>query len=94
MFAIPNGGNRNIREAARLKRQGVKSGVSDIFLPSAKGGFHGMFIELKRRKLDGPSKVAPNQRAFLAVMKAHGYKTVVCYGADEAIAAIQDYLML
>ena len=27
MHSIPNGGKRNIREAARLKRQGVKSGV-------------------------------------------------------------------
>ena len=33
MFAIPNGGYRDVREATRLKKQGVKSGVSDMFLP-------------------------------------------------------------
>jgi hypothetical protein len=29
IFAVPNGGNRDKHEAARLKRQGVKSGVAD-----------------------------------------------------------------
>ncbi len=31
-FAIPNGGKRNIREAARLKQQGVKPGVPDLLV--------------------------------------------------------------
>ncbi len=31
-FAIPNGGKRNLREAARLKQQGVKPGVPDILV--------------------------------------------------------------
>jgi len=30
IFAVPNGGKRNIREAIRLKRQGVTAGVSDL----------------------------------------------------------------
>lgn len=33
MFAIPNGGLRDIRTASTLKAEGVKSGVPDIFLP-------------------------------------------------------------
>ena len=31
-FHVPNGGKRSAREAARLKRQGVLAGVSDILL--------------------------------------------------------------
>src|SRR5690348_6356166 len=50
MFAIPNGGHRHIAVARRLKAEGVKAGVPDIFLPWASDGYHGLFIELKRRK--------------------------------------------
>lgn len=32
LFAIPNGGKRNAREAARLKAEGVTPGVPDLFL--------------------------------------------------------------
>ena len=92
MFAIANGGNRNHREAARLKKQGVKAGVYDIFLPIPMGEYHGLFIELKRRKKDGPSRVSKKQQDFGETMEATGYHAVVCYGADFAIAEIKDYL--
>ncbi len=32
-FAIPNGGERNAAVASRLKAEGVKAGVPDIFIP-------------------------------------------------------------
>ena len=48
MYAIPNGGDRNPIVAARLKAEGVKSGVSDICIPVAKHGYHGFYIELKK----------------------------------------------
>ena len=95
MFAIPNGGNRNPREAARLKRQGVKPGVSDVFLPipktTAGGHYHGLFIEMKRRKKDGRSQVSPAQKEFKIEVIRMGYRCVICYGAGEAIEAIKDY---
>lgn len=39
MHHIPNGGSRNSAEAANLKRQGVKAGMPDIFLPVAREAF-------------------------------------------------------
>lgn len=59
MFHIPNGGSRNKLEAANLKRQGVKAGVPDLFLPVSRGGYHGLFIELKYGKTSQP-KNKPN----------------------------------
>lgn len=47
LYHIPNGGSRNKAEAANLKRQGVKAGVPDLFLPVPRGGYHGLYIELK-----------------------------------------------
>ena len=46
VFAIPNGGSRDRREAARMTAQGVKPGVPDLFIPRAAGKFHGLFIEM------------------------------------------------
>ena len=50
LYAIPNGGKRAIKTAIALKAQGVKSGVPDMCLPVARGGYHGLYIELKRQK--------------------------------------------
>lgn len=94
MFHPPNGGKRSPREASRLKAQGVKSGVADILLPLPMDGFHGLWIELKRRKQDGPSKVSPKQKKFLRDMAEKGYRCEVCYGANEAIKVITEYAKL
>ncbi len=94
MHAIPNGGNRNIREAKRLVKQGVKAGVSDVFLPVPMGGYHGMYIEMKRSKADGKSKLTDAQGDFMIAMTMQGYKCVICYGFVEASIKIQEYLEL
>lgn len=88
LFHIPNGGSRNALEAANLKRQGVKAGVPDLFLPVAKGTYHGLFIEMKW----GKNTVTDKQDEWLHDLTVQGYKAAVCYGADEAIEIITDYL--
>jgi hypothetical protein len=92
MHSIPNGGKRDAREAARLKSQGQTNGVSDIFLPVPKSGSHGLYIEMKRRKQDGASRVTKDQQDFIEFVREQGYKCVVCYGADEAINNIKWYM--
>ena len=88
LFAIPNGGSRDIREATRLKLQGVKAGVSDMFLPIPNSMFHGLFIELKV----GTNKTSQLQDEFIDYVRNNGYMAKVCYGADEAINTIMNYL--
>ena len=64
MYAIPNGGDRNPIVAARLKAEGVKSGVSDICLPFARQGYHGFYIELKKPKVsEGDKKQAAGKES-------------------------------
>ena len=79
-FAIPNGGARNIVTARKLKAEGVKAGVPDLFLPSLR-----LFIELKRTK---GGKVSPAQRDMAQRLEACGYRVVVCKGAREAVDVI------
>jgi hypothetical protein len=94
LFAIPNGGKRNIREAARMKAQGVKSGVSDIMLPIPVGGYHGLWIELKAQKIAGSRAGKPNENQILwqKRMVAAGYAAHICYGWFNAKTTIEDYL--
>lgn len=87
---IPNGGKRDVRTAANLKKEGVKAGVPDICLPVARGQYHGLYIELKTVK----GKVQKNQKEWLNALNSEGYATKVCYGWLEAKEAIEKYLEL
>ena len=86
---IPNGGSRNAREAHNLRMQGVKAGIPDIFLPVARGGWHGLYIEMKRRK---GGRLSDEQAAMLEALRKQGYCAWVCKGADSAIELITGYL--
>lgn len=90
MFHIPNGGSRNKLEAANLKKQGVKAGVPDLFLPVSRGGYHGLFVELKY----GKNKPTEKQTKWLTNLNEQGYAVAVCYGCDEASEKILKYLKL
>ena len=99
MFAIPNGGKREKRQdrkgrwfspiAQKLKREGVKRGTPDIFLPCARGGSHGLFIEMKAP--DG--RVSPDQAGVHKLLWEEGYAVIVCYSLEGAITLITWYLM-
>lgn len=85
---VPNGGMRNKSTAVNLKKEGVKSGVPDIVLPVARGGYHGLYIELKA----GGGKTSANQERWLEGLRGNGYMAVVCYGWTAARKTIEAYL--
>ena len=89
MFHIPNGGSRNVIEARNLKAQGVRAGVPDICLPVPRGKYHGLFIELKRKR---GGRVSEEQQGWIAALNRVGYLAVVCYGFDDAVRTIKGYL--
>ncbi len=102
LFAIPNGGWRDKREAARLKSMGVKAGVSDYLLPvtrsvkesNAEGTWFtdtykpGLWLELK--SADG--RPTESQLEWGRRMQEQGYEFKVCKGWVEAAKAICTYL--
>lgn len=88
--AIPNGGKRSKRVAVQLKAEGVRRGVADYCLPVRRGGFAGLYIELKT-DIGRPSK---EQREFIAFVREQGYHAEVCRGWEQAFAVLKDYLAL
>lgn len=90
LFHIPNGGLRDVRVAKKLKRQGVKPGVSDLFLSAPKGQYHGLYIEMKIKGNHATDK----QIEWLRLVKDYGYATAICYGYQEARNTILKYLSL
>lgn len=89
LYHIPNGGKRGKAEAARLKAGGVKRGVPDLCLPVARGGYHGLYVELKRRE---GGTISVDQRDWLERLEAQGYMVAVCRGAEEAEGVLLGYL--
>lgn len=90
LFAIPNGGKRNPKEAARMKGMGVKAGVSDVFLPIPMDGYHGLWIEMKANT---KCKTSDLQKQWIEKMREKGYAAEVCYGWIDAKCLITSYLM-
>ena|SRR5690242_12310535 len=99
LFAVPNFSGRlgkappiaAIRQAQALKIEGRKPGVEDVMLLVARGGYHGLLIEMKRINAV-PSDVKPEQRAWHKAHIKRGYRVEVCKGAEEAKAVLLDYL--
>lgn len=98
MFAIPNGGLRDVRIATNLKAEGVKAGVPDIFLPwpvrmqwaaiCPNDAYHGCFIEMKWKK----NKTTNEQIEFMEYATLAGYYCKVCYSWEEARDTLIAYL--
>lgn len=90
IFHIPNGGSRDAREAHNLKLQGVVAGIPDLCIPVPSGKYHGMYIEMKREGKG--ARVSDRQKEVIAYLRSQGYFAKVCYGASDAIRAIDAYL--
>lgn len=93
LFAIPNGGQRNKITAAKLKAEGVRSGVPDLCLPvprrtSSGVLLAGLFIELKA----GKNKPTETQLDWLGWLGQQGYAAYCCTGWDAAKQVIEEYL--
>ena len=88
LFHPPNGGWRHPATARRLKRMGTKPGVLDVCLPVARGGYIGLWIEMKY----GSNKPTKTQREWIEMLTDAGHRVEVCYSSIEAKSVILEYL--
>lgn len=84
----PNGGKRPYGEAGKLKGMGTKPGFPDLFLPVARGNWHGWFAELKAPR----GRTTRAQKWWMENLKTQGYFGGVIYTVEEFIWRISDYL--
>lgn len=79
----PNGGKRNKREAARLKRMGVRPGVADVMLYWLDSDLcmNAGAIELKC----GKNKLQPSQVTFRNDWMNTGGHYAICRSVDEVM---------
>lgn len=89
-FAIPNGGLRDKRVAAKLRDEGVKPGIPDIMLAEPVGAWPGLFVEMKSKR----GVVSPAQKLMIARLRQKGYKVEVAYGWTEAKDVTERYFKL
>lgn len=76
IFAIPNGGKRNITTAKMLVKEGVVAGVPDLFIPA-----WGIWVEMKRQK---GGRLSPDQNEMISYLESIGHRVVVGFGALDA----------
>ena len=80
-------GKRFSVEAKKLKAQGVKSGVPDVFIVRPVKGAPGVVVELKRVK---GGVVSEDQQKWLKTLTGFGWICYVARGADEAIKFVRE----
>lgn len=99
LMSIPNGaflhGNekQRKRQMSALKAEGLVNGVSDLFLMASRGGYHGLFLEMKD-KGKTKSSLSDAQKEHMILAREQGYAARWASGADEAIKIIDEYMKM
>lgn len=90
LFAVPNGGFRHISTARKLKKEGVKAGVPDVWLPVPRKDYSGLIIEFKF----GKNKPTSLQNWWIEKLKVNKYMVAVVWDWIDAKDYIIRYLKL
>lgn len=89
IFCIPNGGARHIKVAMKMKAEGVKRGVPDIFIPYVVNGYGGAWIETKT----DTGVMSQHQKDYKKFLESQ-YKHYLCRSVSEMIEATENYLQI
>lgn len=86
-FAIPNGGARHVLVAVKLKMEGVKRGVADMFWMISNDNWNGIFVEVKTKK----GIKSEYQREFEREALKHGYYYAVVRSIEDCITLLEEF---
>ena len=85
LFAVPNGGHRIPAVAGKMKAEGTRKGVPDVWLPIPRGGYHGLIIEMKW----GKNRPSADQKRWISFLRDQGYFVQVCWSWGAAREVIE-----
>ena len=77
IFAVPNGGSRNLYEAKNMKESGTLAGVADLVIVGNGGKV--LFIEMKA----GKNKQEDSQVLFQNKVEKLGHKYIICRSREQ-----------
>ena len=77
-----------MKQAIKAKHGGYVKGMPDMQIMSARGGFHGLFIELKTEK----GRATKHQKEWIEDLIAAGYQANICKGIDQAMNCLDNYM--
>ena len=77
IFAVPNGGSRNLYEAKNMKESGTLAGVADLVIVG--NGGRVLFIEMKA----GKNKQEDSQVLFQNKVEKLGHKYIICRSKEQ-----------
>ena len=89
-WAVPNGGNRNVITAKKLKTEGVKPGVPDITIIS-QGRYLGLEVK-KPKTTTAKGRLSKNQKRMIKKIEEAGGHVEVIYSLEEAIKIVEKLL--
>jgi hypothetical protein len=82
-WAVPNGGNRNMVTAKKLKAEGVKAGVPDITIIND-GIYYGLEVK-KPKTITKAGVLSITQKAMIERIKKAGGDVSVVYSVADVI---------
>lgn len=88
ILSIPNGSGTTARNRLALYAEGLLPGVPDLFIPEAKKGFHGLWIEMKTKE----GIESKQQKSIRSNLERNGYLCYVARCEQTAINIIEAYL--
>ena len=77
IFAVPNGGSRNLYEAKNMKESGTLAGVADLVIVGNGGKV--LFVEMKA----GKNKQEDSQVIFQQKVENLGHKYIICRSLEQ-----------
>lgn len=89
LFAVPNGGRRDVVTGAKLKAEGVMAGVADLILLVTNKAFGALLIEMKK---PGGIQSAAQRQWQEIVTRGGEYKYVICRSIYDFMREIRDFL--
>lgn len=88
VYHTPNEGKRNPWTGRQLAAAGLRAGVPDLCFPTARGGYFGLYIEMKW----GNNKPTAAQKKWARDLRAEGYAVELAYSFEQGRAILDKYL--
>ena len=80
----------SFKQAVKAIATGYVNGFPDLQITEARGGYFGLFIEIKQLK----RYATKEQKQWITDLSERGYKAIITKGLENTISEIDNYLKL